>query len=216
MKKDIRKPGVSIALKGRKLKDRGHSGNCKCSFCPNRKAHLTSCICAICRARRHEKLDEKHRLAISRSTKGKKLSEVHKSKLSISGKKSYADNPQLRNSRRLDILNNPRDSKFFNTSIEQKVAKLLKSNKIDYRQNIRIKNIANVDFLLLPEKKIIIECDGCYWHACTKCGFDDIFDKRKVDEIKTRKMIEAGYRVIRLFQHEISTLTAEQLNCLLV
>ena len=91
-------------------------------------------------------------------------------------------------------LNHP-NKKFTNTSIERKVAKELDKRKIKYKQNINIKNIANVDFYL-PEHNVIIECDGDYWH--------NLPGRQEEDKRKTNLLKQKGFEVYRFWEHEIN------------
>ena len=49
------------------------------------------------------------------------------------------------------------------TSIELKMERELKRNNIYYQKQVPLCKIAIVDFYL-SEQKIVIECDGDYWH----------------------------------------------------
>ena len=52
------------------------------------------------------------------------------------------------------------------SSIELIIKNMLKINKIKFKQQVPLENIAIVDFLL-PDKRII-QCDGDYWHGLKK------------------------------------------------
>lgn len=82
-----------------------------------------------------------------------------------------------------------------NTSIERKIKRELELRQIEFRQNVPIEGIANVDFLL-PKENIIIECDGDYWHNLPGVPERDAF--------KTKKLKEVGYEVFRFWEHEIN------------
>lgn len=68
------------------------------------------------------------------------------------------------------------------------------------------------DFLF-PEAKVIIFVDGCYWHGCPQCGHvpnvnrpywsAKIEGNRRRDQANTRKLEEAGNRVLRVWEHEL-------------
>jgi very-short-patch-repair endonuclease len=56
-----------------------------------------------------------------------------------------------------------------------------------------------------PFAKIAVEIDGCYWHGCSKCGFDGdkrimLIDKRKNTYFKNR-----GWVVIHIKEHELKS-----------
>src|SRR3989304_8154763 len=104
-------------------------------------------------------------------------------------------------------LNRP-VKKFSDTKIELKIRAELDRRRFekdkDYFCNINVDNIANVD-IFLPALKIVIECDGCRYHACKQCGFTKYYqnvimlDKRKTDLLE-----KAGYKVYRFWEHEIN------------
>lgn len=64
---------------------------------------------------------------------------------------------------------------------------------------------------LFIEPMIVIECDGCYFHACpVHCPDVDKYSKTQLCTIKNDKRVnlnltKLGYIVIRLFEHEIKT-----------
>ena len=57
--------------------------------------------------------------------------------------------------------------KYRNTSIELKVKNILKKTNVDYIHQYRLNDVLTCDFAI-PVLKLIIECDGCYWHSCPK------------------------------------------------
>lgn len=77
------------------------------------------------------------------------------------------------------------------TPIEQMIAYELKNRKIIFLPQYRISSYY-VDFAL-PEQKIVIECDGSYYH-----------DKEK-DNLRDRRLREEGWHVIRFTGSEIFT-----------
>jgi very-short-patch-repair endonuclease len=92
----------------------------------------------------------------------------------------------------------------FDTTIEIIVENILNENKIE---NIKQYNLFGYLFdFYLPQYKLIIECDGDYWHGY---GLEDNelnevqIQSRLNDKIKTKKAIGAGYTLIRFWEHEI-------------
>jgi very-short-patch-repair endonuclease len=88
------------------------------------------------------------------------------------------------------------------TSIEIKIQTFLKLLKIEFFTHQYIKNIEHgyqCDIFIPIQngiiQKTIIECDGKYWHKYP-IGND-------IDHIRTKELIEKGYRVIRLWEDEI-------------
>lgn len=108
-------------------------------------------------------------------------------------------------------INHP-NRKFSNTIIEQKIAKELTKRGIYYQQNIGLCNIANVDFYL-PEYRIVIECDGCYYHACPEHGSPKHHqDASKIDARKTEVLRFHEFKVFRFWGHEINKSPEECIN----
>lgn len=100
---------------------------------------------------------------------------------------------------------------FKNTGIEQKIAKELQKRDIVYQQNIGLSNIGIVDFYL-PEQKIIIECDGCFYHNCLGHYPEYNKERREKDEIKTKRFIFNGFKIFRFWEHEINESPEKCLN----
>ena len=94
------------------------------------------------------------------------------------------------------------------TKIEKKVSSLLRTNKIHYRRHPKI--FGSPDFII--EKKILLFCDGDFWH-----GYK--YDKKKKppkkfwrekiernmarDRKVTGKLRRDGWSVVRLWEHSI-------------
>lgn len=55
----------------------------------------------------------------------------------------------------------------------------------------------------IPEFKIAIEVDGCYWHGCTVCNLPGVEPTRNVDSRKTTFLRNGGWTLIRIPEHEI-------------
>jgi DNA mismatch endonuclease (patch repair protein) len=71
-----------------------------------------------------------------------------------------------------------------------------------------------VDFCF-EDKKIVIEVDGCYWHNCPTHAKNIPFPThvtRDVSENKT--LLENGYTVIRIWEHEIKNNDFSKLDVL--
>lgn len=143
---------------------------------------------------------EEHRKKISRSNKGKKRSE----EIRI----------QLRNNRSLQTFPK-RDSK-----IEKKVRDFLRNLDIEFLTHhpiSKIKYLYQCD-IFIPSMNLILECDGCYWHGCSICFQNHNTSQKKQierDRIRTKELIESGYRIIRLWEHEIIGIDREKLNNLI-
>jgi len=96
------------------------------------------------------------------------------------------------------------------TKIEKKVASLLRKDRIHYRRHPKL--FGSPDFVV--EKKILLFCDGDFWH-----GYQ--YDKKKKPQKKfwrkkiernmardrkvSRKLRRDGWSVVRLWEHDIET-----------
>lgn len=100
---------------------------------------------------------------------------------------------------------------FKNTSIELKIEAELQKRKINYQKQVPLCNIAIVDFYL-PEYKIVIQCDGCYWHNCpihfptgNVCRID-------IDKKQNILLLKAGFTMYRFWEHDINKSSEECVN----
>lgn len=79
------------------------------------------------------------------------------------------------------------------TMIERIVASLLDALRVSYLQEHRIGRYI-VDFFV-PAKRLIIECDGEYWH-----GKPEV---KARDAVRDRILREQGYTIVRLAESDI-------------
>jgi DNA mismatch endonuclease (patch repair protein) len=56
------------------------------------------------------------------------------------------------------------------------------------------------DFII-RDRRIAVEADGCYWHGCEACGYKP--RRRKEDATRDEAAALAGWRVIRVAEHEM-------------
>jgi len=82
------------------------------------------------------------------------------------------------------------------TSIEVKIQNFLKQLGIEFftHQYMTIEHGYQCD-ILIPSMDMVIECDGDYWHKYP-IGND-------IDHIRTRELLEKGFKVLRLWEFEI-------------
>ncbi len=108
------------------------------------------------------------------------------------------------------------------TTIEIKIQKLLTILHIEYFTHKHISEITHsykCDIFIPTqngiEQKTIIECDGCYWHGCKICS-NEINDYQKDwinrDKLRTKELQKKGYRVIRLWEHDIRKMELNDLK----
>jgi very-short-patch-repair endonuclease len=86
------------------------------------------------------------------------------------------------------------------SSLEIQVKGLLDVLGIHYEQQKPI-GIYTADFFL-PDRNLILEIYGCYWHACPACGYEypkkNGYDKRREAYIRA-----CGYNVFILWEHDL-------------
>ncbi len=121
-----------------------------------------------------------------------------------------------------------------NTSIEIKIQDFLTLLKLDFltHKYMNIKHGYQCDIFIPKQIKIyengnilginqktIIECDGDYWHGCKDYIIlrnSIITDKQQKqiikDNIRTQELEAAGYKVIRLWEHEIKEMELNDLK----
>ena len=94
------------------------------------------------------------------------------------------------------------------TKIEKNMASLLRKNKIRYRRFPRV--FGSPDFVV--EKKVLVFCDGDFWHGYgygkkkrprKKFWRDKIERNMGRDRKVTRKLRADGWSVVRLWEHDI-------------
>jgi DNA mismatch endonuclease (patch repair protein) len=99
-----------------------------------------------------------------------------------------------------------------NKGTELVLARLLRKNKIvGWRRSQPI--LGKPDFVF-PKLKLGVFVDGCFWHGCPKhCRVpkgNRIYWKPKIasnkarDRLVTRTLRRAGWRVLRIWEHELA------------
>ncbi len=104
------------------------------------------------------------------------------------------------------------------STIEIKIQNLLTSLRIEFMAHkyMDIKHSYQCD-IFIPSKKLVIECDGDYFHGNPKKYSIKQLNKRQKeqkerDNIRTKELIEKGYKVIRIWENEIREMTLEDLK----
>tara|TARA_B100000953_G_scaffold184176_1_gene151597 strand:- start:234 stop:626 length:393 start_codon:yes stop_codon:yes gene_type:complete len=96
------------------------------------------------------------------------------------------------------------------TKIEKKIASLLRKNRIHYRRFPKV--FGSPDFVV--EKKVLVFCDGDFWHGYRyekkkkppkKFWRDKIERNMERDRKVSRKLRADGWHVVRLWEHDIET-----------
>ena len=167
------------------------------------------------------KHSEETKRKISESHKGIIFSEEHRKNIGLSklGKKSWRKGIKA-TPEQIIILKENRAKQIFpvnDSSIEIKIQQLLKILGIEFYTHSWVNEISNkyrCD-ILIPSSKTIIECDGCYWHGCLICKHNKELNESQLKQIqkdkeRTIELKEKGFRVIRLWEHEIKEISLER------
>ncbi len=102
-----------------------------------------------------------------------------------------------------------------NSSIEVKIQNFLTKLHIEFvtHKYMNLKSSYQCDIFIPIQKginqKTIIETDGCYWHGCATCKFkqsNNIKNAMKKDKLRTKELIEKGFKVIRIWEHDIKNM----------
>jgi DNA mismatch endonuclease (patch repair protein) len=56
----------------------------------------------------------------------------------------------------------------------------------------------------LPDLKLAIEIDGCYWHGCAQCGFEGVGVIKTLDKRKGTYLQRHGWEVLHILEHDIA------------
>jgi len=131
------------------------------------------------------------------SNKGIPHTEETKNKIGTANSvslKKYFSNPKTR-----EILRHNRAKQICplkDTSIEVKIQNFLKQLGIEYftHKYMNIEHAYQCD-VFVPSLNLVIECDGNYWHSYPT--------GKEVDHIRTKELIEKGFKVLRLWETEI-------------
>ncbi len=151
------------------------------------------------------KFSEEHikKIVEARKKNGYIISEETKRKISESekGKKvSSQIKKNLEEWRKKNIL------PLKDTSIEVKIQNYLKQLGYEFFTHQYMKEIKHgyqCD-ILIPTLNLVIECDGNYWHKYPIGN--------ELDHIRTKELIEKGFKILRLWESEIKIMNKEDLR----
>lgn len=155
-----------------------------------------------------EKLSKAHIGQIAWN-KGKKYSDETKKKISdyvkanpVNYWKGKKRNAEAKKKMSISKIENP-VLVFKDTSIEIKIENELIKRGIYYQKQVPLCKVARVDFYL-PEYRIVIQADGCYWHNCPIHGRGEIKNCSEKDKCQDSVLTFNGFNVYRFWEHEIN------------
>ena len=103
------------------------------------------------------------------------------------------------------------------TGPELELRRLLWDSGMRYRVNLRVEGI-RVD-IAFPRRRLAVFVDGCFWHCCpvhgsapkNNAGYwtNKLRENRDRDRRQTRVLEDAGWTVVRLWEHETPTCFAD-------
>ena len=144
------------------------------------------------------KFSEERKMKISKGNKGIKKPYL------IERNKKMIWTQEMREKIRLAALKRIFPKK--DTKIEVAIQNELSTRGYAYYCHYPIKGQPDIAF---PEQKIAIFADGCYWHNCKECGFEN---KREKQDMRDKFVLETlqseGWLVLRYREHEINGNTA--------
>jgi very-short-patch-repair endonuclease len=92
------------------------------------------------------------------------------------------------------------------TNIEIKLGQVLSSVGVEVIPQFRLSQLpypfANHQFdFAIPDKRIVLEADGCKWHCCPVCYPGA--ERRKRDVAIDAAVNSVGWTIIRVWEHDI-------------
>lgn len=147
------------------------------------------------------------RKKISKKLTGKKKSPDHIAKIKADRQKYWSDQ-ENRNAQRI------RRSKYMSThliktesKLEKEFQSILNGLGISYIFQY-IVNGYNYDFYI-PDKNILIEVDGDWWHCNPKLNIQPVYESQKHtiehDLIKNKIALDNGYQLLRFWEQDITS-----------
>jgi G:T-mismatch repair DNA endonuclease (very short patch repair protein) len=138
---------------------------------------------------------------------------IIKEKQSVPLDVRYANNPEK--AEHIRMLHSEARAKmklpFKDSKPEKLTQAFLTNNNIPFRKHVLIKLVNSyhrVDVLL--KDNLVIEVEGCFVHQCEQCGFTKGYYGKTSEQIREKdnkiysQLNSLGYRVIRLWEHDIN------------
>lgn len=109
------------------------------------------------------------------------------------------------------------------TGPERRLRSLLHRAGLRYRVNVRpLSTLRRTADIVFPSARVAVFVDGCYWHGCPQhyrpAHVNDSFWREKIDGNRARdretdqRLLEAGWDVIRVWEHEDPTDAASRIG----
>ena len=109
------------------------------------------------------------------------------------------------------------------TQPELALRRLLHARGLRYRVDYRpIRGLRNKSDIVFTRRRVAVFIDGCFWHGCPEHYFASktnvdywepkIEQNRLRDEAVTAALEEAGWRVIRVWEHECVEEAADRIE----
>jgi len=155
----------------------------------------------------------KARIGTKRPHKGTKWTDESKLKMSNTNKGHYVSE-ETKEKIRQHRINKP-TRVFKDTKIEIKIENELIKRGINYQKQVPLCKIAVVDFYL-PEYRIVIQADGCYWHNCPEHGRGEIKNCSEKAIKQDNVLTFNGFNVYRFWEHEINQSVEDCINTIIL
>lgn len=112
------------------------------------------------------------------------------------------------------------------TGPELRLRRLLHARGMRYRVNARpLPSLRRTADLVFTKAKVAVFVDGCFWHGCPEhhrpSTINSDFWRQKIetnrarDEDTDRSLIDAGWKVIRVWEHEVPEEAADRVVTLI-
>lgn len=103
------------------------------------------------------------------------------------------------------------------TSLERQLSAMLAGMGLSgWKKNVS--DITGQPDVVFPQEQVLIFIDGCFWHGCPQCNrklpqTNREYWERKIarnvarDKRNTQSLADSGWRVIRIWEHEMQDAT---------
>lgn len=109
------------------------------------------------------------------------------------------------------------------TTPEIAVRSALHRRGLRFRKHVRpIQGLACTADVVFPRHRLAVFVDGCYWHSCPEHATTPITNgawwrakltaTRERDKRNTEALTEAGWHVLRVWEHEEAELVADKIH----